>query len=316
MKRSLFPRNLSTPEEFTMNQLPKLTAPRAIAAWISACAFLAAFTGKSLANPQVPPQEITEYRGNLGGAPISIRTKTPYLILYEADDSRPEAAAVHAKPRTWDSKILQLMWHSKLPRETIEAGEIFRNDKTGGSRQSNSRLRIQVDSGGLYAGDDVLVKFIRRMTLPDPLRWNLHYVASGPEIHGLVRHELAGFDPLTRMAFQDHSAALEIYIYRDQHQQPATAISCAAHGPAPQCEQVWLMTAHGMKATVTVNYDKELLHLWRQIQLLQTEDLLSLRIRLPGIDTKPAHPLPLMRGSGPAVEPGTRREDSRKWAPA
>lgn len=224
--------------------------------------------------------------GMLGGVPVSIPKPYANFVEYDGDREWMETNKGASPTRTFASKLSSFGFELRFPHmEVMSDTTTLHASKE--DVYSTMRMRVGVNSNSAYgsAGDTALEAYISSIPSQQGHPYRFEKL---PEAHyGLTGYTSVGVDVTRRnvIGMADMNDK-NIYFHRDQKGKADAYIECSnmLHAAA-RCELRFNMLPE-MHGLVSVNFRKELLPHWREIQSSVHTVILGFRVN-PAITSIP-----------------------------
>jgi hypothetical protein len=217
--------------------------------------------------------------GDLGGVPVSIPKTYAHFVEYDGDPHFLEKRIGPPPPRTQASKIASFGFEIRFP-DMEPITEKTKAEKKASTIRTTMWMRVGINSHSHYGtgGDEALEKYTAAIAEPGAKRYR--YEPLPKETHGLSGFTPVGTD-LSRRNLGGGGADMSdenIYVHRDKNGRVDAYIECSnmTHSAA-RCEQYFILRP-AMRIRVRVNYRKDLLPQWREIQASVTQAVLGFRV--------------------------------------
>lgn len=217
--------------------------------------------------------------GDLGGVPVSIPRPYANFVEYDGDPHFMEKRKEPAPKRTYESKLAGFAFEVRYPDMTPVTDENA-TEKRKENIYTTMWMRVGVDSHSQYggAGDDGIERRARDITDPKAHRYT--YKLMPEKVHGLTGYFPEGPDESRRL-LQVGGADMNdvnLYYYRNESGQVDSYIECGnmAHS-ADRCK-LFFNLKPDMRIRVWVNFRRELLPHWREIQSSVSKVILGFRV--------------------------------------
>lgn len=220
--------------------------------------------------------------GDLGGVPVSIPKPYAHFVEYDGDPHFMEKRIGLTPSRTQTSKLTSFGFEIRFPDMAADTEEA-KAEKEASTIQTTKWMRVGIASHSAYGagGDESLEKYTSAIT--EPGRHRYRYEPLPTETQGLSGFTPVGTD-LSRRNLGGGGADMSdqnIYVHRDKNGRVSTYIECGnmTHS-ADRCKQYFNLKP-AMRVRVWVNYRKDLLPQWREIQTSVTKVILGFRVNPP-----------------------------------
>ncbi len=210
--------------------------------------------------------------GDLGGVPVSIPRPFAHFVEYDSEPHFLEKNEVPApeSQRTFESKIRSFGFEIRYPDMASEEAKT-QAEKLKSDISNTMWMRVGISAGENYGstGDEALER--KRERYLDPKRKHYSYSPLPEKTYGLTGYTPSGIDESRRLPISKGGVGADmndknIYFFRDENNQISTFIECSnMEHTAARCQHFFNLKPI-MKAHVRVNYRKELLENWREIQ--------------------------------------------------
>lgn len=213
--------------------------------------------------------------GDLGGVPVSIPKPYAHFVEYDGDPHFMEKRIGPPPPRTHASKLASFGFEIRFPDMEPDTDKT-KAEKKASTIQTTMWMRVGIDSHSAYGtgGDEALENYTAAIAETSAQR---RYEPLPKETYGL-----SGFAPvITNSARKSPGGEWydrNIYVHRDKNGLVDTYIECSnkTHSSA-RCKQYFNLRP-AMRIHVWVNYRKDLLPQWREIQASVTQVILGFRV--------------------------------------
>lgn len=203
--------------------------------------------------------------GNLGGVPVAIPREYARFVEYDADPHFMEKKWRSRPKRTFESGLRSFGFEVRYPDM---ASARFKT-KADENIRTTMWMRVGITSGEFYGDGKGLER--RKSSLFNRKSAYFVYEPLPGKTHGLIGYTPVG--PGINVAARDLASGLgasiidsNVYYHEDEYGQVTTFIKCGnmTHS-ADRCEQSFYLSGR-MKGHISVNYRKELLPYWQEIQ--------------------------------------------------
>lgn len=217
--------------------------------------------------------------GDLGGVPVSIPKPYANFVEYDGDPNFMEKRKEPAPKRTYESKLASFAFEVRYP-DMAPVTDENAAEKRKENIHTTMWMRVGVDSHSHYggAGDEFLEKEV--MAIFDPKAHRYPYQPLPEKVHGLTGYFPVGADESKRL--QQAGGAdwndKNLYFHRDEAGRVDAYIECGnmAHS-ADRCKLFFNLKPN-IRVRVWVNFRRDLLPNWREIQNSVSKVILGFRV--------------------------------------
>ncbi len=216
--------------------------------------------------------------GNLGGVPVAIPRPYAHLVEYDDDPGFMEPRKGPSPTRTYQSKPRSFGFEVRFPdMEPLTDKNLSEKRKT--TIYNTMWMRVGVSSNSDYGfnAEHPMSIFVKNRS--KTVSQHFPYERLPAETHGLIGYTPIGVD-LSRRNLGGGGADMydkNIYYHQDKDGEADVYIECSnMEHAAARCEQHFVLPS--MRSWLRVNYRRELLPHWRQIQTSVTQIIVGFRV--------------------------------------
>lgn len=256
------------------------------------------FQPPAMAAAQYSTQDVI---GDLGGMPVRISRFVAEYVEYEGDPGWSGPRKGPPPERTYASRLMSFGFAVRYPDMAMLTSSEMWADKRRYTIYTTPWMSVGVTTGPHYPGRG----FMNRRDMPrGQVRsedWWRDYIESREKVFGLDEYRLAKPPPPSPIS-DPRNPILQygetIYFHRDDAGNVLTRIECSdVPHLAALCTQSWDGNDQGMAAKVYVQYRRELLPYWREIQKGVNQTILGFRMppyTVPEQSKLPASQIPMI----------------------
>jgi hypothetical protein len=227
-------------------------------------------------------------RANLGGMPVAIPWYFAEYVEYDGDPGFGEKRKGPRPVRTPESRIASFGFDMRYPDMAGLETWAMRAERRRKYRAWNTPwVGVTIISGELYSGDGSIDRLASGQLEPSPNYPQFNYSPRPGRFHGLEVYVQSNIDKRTGRPYGEGDGGQDLFIAREADGHVKAVIKCANRKvPAPPCQHDFNLEPKA-EINVTVNYRRQLLPQWRDIQEKVRQRILSFEIP-PGQSESPA----------------------------
>lgn len=237
-------------------------------------AFANGFQPPEMAAAQFASQDVV---GDLGGIPVTIPRHFANYAEYDGDPGFGEKRKEPRPERTHQSRLRSFGFDVRYPDLTGTSSAALWLERQNASIYDTPWISAGVRSGDRYPGDGFLDRLFDSLHDPAP-RPPFQYGERLPQTqYGLVVYAPVGIDPQTDRPSRESRISKDVFVHRGKNGKVDAYIDCGNNleGVA-SCSQEFSLEPYA-DADISVQYRRDLLSEWQQIQTSVTQLILGFK---------------------------------------